>query len=336
MFREWAQTVILLAGLVTVMSIVSFSVIPFDNFLIGEIQNMGHIFIFGFTSLVILRILTTLLKHLGKKLSNVYYYAFFISLALGVLTEILQIPGARDADPFDVLRDMVGILVFLSIWMVVDRKPDRLPKALIGIKRWLISGSLALLVIILIPSLVKAYSAIYKLNEFPVICDFDSTWDQYFLKARNLTFKRTKLPSDMIHFSDSVVGLIAPVKGEYPSLIFSNVKTDWTGFDTLSFTVYSDIEQNIPLIIRINDKKHNNNYDDRYNQQLIVEKGVNKYHILLTDVENAPRSRKMDMKNVKSIVVFFGNYEKSWVLYLDDFKLHKANSVSSGNRESRS
>lgn len=319
----WFGPLCLLIGLIVITAIVSFYEFPFSSMMWSEIQNVGHIFVFGLLSIIILKLLNSILD-LNKTVPPYnYLYSLILALLLGIITEVLQIPGPRDADPMDVLRDLIGIVVFLAIFMAADKRLIK-KAAWFNNKRrqLLVIGAAVILAVSLAPAAIKGYAIMYKIREFPTLCDFDSRWDELFIQTHKLNFKRVRLPSEMHSYTESYVGFISPKPSKYSSLELVDAKRNWTGFDTVSFVIYSDMGKDIPLNLRINDEAHNNMYNDRFNQQLIIKKGINKFNISTDAIENAPRSRLMNMKQIESIIIFFYDYKDSCALYVDDIKLH--------------
>ena len=88
-----------------------------------------------------------------------------------------------------------------------------------------------------------------------------------------------------------------------------------------SFSIYSENTEVVNIELRINDKKHNNNYNDRFNRTFSIKSGNNNISIPLEDIAKAPESRFMDMQNMYLIVLFSAQPENEFTLYFDNFKL---------------
>jgi len=109
--------------------------------------------------------------------------------------------------------------------------------------------------------------------------------------------------------------------GEYPGVSLSYPPRDWRGYRTLVFDVFLDKAADMPLTVRINDLKHNEQYDDRYNGRFLLHPGENTILVDLGEVEHAPKGRSMDMGNISVLCMFSYNLKSPRTVYFDNFRL---------------
>jgi len=96
---------------------------------------------------------------------------------------------------------------------------------------------------------------------------------------------------------------------------------DWRGYGSLSFDVFLEGPTPLEITVRINDRKHNDEFTDRYNKGFRLHPGDNHISIRLSDVKNAPRARMMDMGNITNICIFSYNLKEPRSMYFDNFRL---------------
>ena len=101
-------------------------------------------------------------------------------------------------------------------------------------------------------------------------------------------------------------------------------REDWRGYQWLAFEIFNPGQDLLQLIIRINDKAHDqegHQYSDRFNRDLKVNPGWNHFEIPLAEIESAPSTRKMDLGNMLGLELFATNLEKPRVIFFEDFRL---------------
>ena len=90
----------------------------------------------------------------------------------------------------------------------------------------------------------------------------------------------------------------------------------------------SDILRNMAGILAglcyasaVHDKFHNQDYVDRYNKTLHLEQGINEFDIPLSQIEQGPLGRELDLTNVAGIVLFVSERKNSLQIELSDIYL---------------
>jgi hypothetical protein len=271
--------------------------------LLQELQNAGHALLFGVVSVLFLTD-----RKAGKGL---YLRAFLLTLAFGIATELMQWVEGRDAELMDVVRDGLGAAAFLGVtWTIYYRTTPG--------KNFLIRlVSVCALLGVFCPSLLTAAALMHRWRRFPVIQDFDTTISTRFCSPGKIHLDFVSAPwnaeerAAQVTFEPALYSGFA-IEGPWPN---------WAGHQDLTFTVYSALRQTVRLEIRIHDMHHNNEYSDRFNQELSIQPGLNAVEIPLIAVQSSLRGRQMDLGGIQAIGLFVVQSAKSFDLCFSRFQL---------------
>jgi hypothetical protein len=294
--------------------------IPGDTFLTREIQNAMHFPFFGILSLLVLGTLSLFFGKISRL--KLYFLAFSITLLVGILHEYSQIIGPRDADISDLLKDAVGGVTFLGLYMIFDkkmtgirRKRDR------SIKILIIAVATLLILSVIAPIALWGGAYLYRNNNFPTICDFESFWEAKFLITKGSVLKTVIAPYTKEISTENTVGKLTFLTRNYPGFIIEEPYPDWSDYESFEFIVFSELNYSVFICIRIEDSRHNKDYSDRFNKTLKVDPGLNDISIPLTEIQRAPLNRELDMMDIRAIHLFVPKPDKEIVLYFDDIRL---------------
>ena len=273
-----------------------------------EVFEYGHLPLFGLIAIGFAFIFN---RNKTQAQARPYVYAWMITVALGIITEIIQIimPG-RYFELHDMLFDAIGAGCFLII-------AYPFPNNGIPAKRIFRAAALAVILAGTAPIFFAASDEITMHKSFPLIGSFESALEmgrwggqesEISLSASHATHGEYSLKADLL-------------PGEYPGISLNYLKRDWRGYDRLTFDVF--LEWNTPqrITVRINDKDHNNEYDDRYNKSFVLDPGSNTVVIDLKEVKAAPKGRNMDMGNIVNTCIFSYHLAEPRTLYFDNFRL---------------
>ena len=81
--------------------------------------------------------------------------------------------------------------------------------------------------------------------------------------------------------------------------------------------------QPVDVYVRIHDVHHEGEATDRFSRRLTLMPGANPIAISLKDVKFAPETRAMNMRRVRSVMLFANAPEQAIELYLGDFRLER-------------
>jgi hypothetical protein len=299
--------------------------LPGDTYLIRAIHNAGHFPFFGILSLLLFALVSVFFDdNVGNRIW-IYFMAFIFSAAIGLLHEFSQIIGPRDADIWDFGRDISGAVSFLGLRLFYDRKMrDSLTGRYRRIRVLIAFMIFILISINLIPIIAWGRAYVYRNRNFPLICGFESTWEEKFLNGRDAEIRRTRPPENWGNGEDRHVGKVTFLSAIYPDLEIEEPYPDWTGYDFFVFEVFMEMDSTVYLTVRIEDFYHNDEYEDRFNRTIVVEPGFNRISIPLGEIRTAPATRNMDMSNIRSIHLFVYRPSEEYVLYFDNFRLEKS------------
>jgi VanZ family protein len=276
--------------------------------------NAGHALVFGLVALLALGALFGL----GLRGRSAYAAALFATLALGLLSEWLQV-GNPDRNPSlgDWLRDAGGAVVALGFAGLLRRD--------VGSPAW---GALtALLAIACLAVMLAPLGALwldYRARDaaFPVLCCQTGDWERRFLGHSHVDIEPAAPPG--LVAAESFQRLrFSPAR--WPGLKMAEVHPDWSGYDVLAFDIYAEVPPPVELVLRIDDFDRDRlNYTDRFNLDLWLEPGLNSFRVPIEDVLAAPAGRRMDPRRMAKIFLFANGPSVPFTLYWNGFRLETA------------
>ena len=164
-------TVIVSIGMIALVVLAHVHEPVMGSHLADHVLNSLHGPGFAFVSVAILLIL----RVLRTGLSN-YLIAAMVAGFIGLVSEVVQIPGPRDASASDLLADLVGITAGLGCIAVFDRSIRQ--KA----KRWHLVGlgtaATIATAVAFVPTVLYAYAAVSQWRAMPVILSFERFWER--------------------------------------------------------------------------------------------------------------------------------------------------------------
>lgn len=306
---------------VLIVVLVTFLDIPSTTKFARECQNTGHTIVFGILSVLVLKLLRGGGAVGGSRLLYHYVASFCVALSAGILVEAVQFVSGRDADIYDVVRDVAGIGSFLGGYFVFDRYPVHGPgtykrlKVLIGVL------SAALFLAAMFPITRLAMDYLQRNVAFPVLVDFASTWYLDFVTPHNAIIQVVGAPHGWRRLSGDSVAKITLLAGPRPGFEIEEPREDWTGYTELRFSVFSSNEHPVKLTIRVHDKAHNQHYADRFNRGIDIKRGENRVRIALQDMRSAPDGREMTMNEIAGVMLFATRLEQPIELYVSNIRL---------------
>ena len=290
---------------------------PGGELIWSALFDAGHAPLFGLLALVLLGLARVLFPAGGVARWGHYVAAFALTVMLGMLSELVQVAGPRNADIADALRDTAGAAAFLLVALSFER-------GLIGRRAALARGLAALLfVAAIVPTLqvVAAYRG--RDAAFPRLCDFRSSWERAFVRAHGGELHWVPLPEGLGTDPDERVGRMRFVSRRFPGLHLNELHPDWTGYRSLAFTIYSGLDRPVGVTLKVDDLDHGDVGTSRYDVPLIVEPGVNEVSIPLERIRAVERGRDLDMGRMCHLLIMAVRPEKSFTLYFDAFRLEE-------------
>jgi len=286
------------------------------------ISNASHIPIFGIAALLILWITRDLPAFNRFRPITHYLISLVCSVNLALFSEIIQILGPRDADIGDLVRDIIGIVVFLGIYATFDSKLNNSIKKPKIYNNNLIRIILPVIIIIpLIPGIKGSLSYFHRSRQFPAINSFDSNLERQYMEISNADVDFVNPPPGFKTRAHKKVCEIVFHPAQYPGIKILEPEPDWSLYQTLKLDVYSETDSDIVLAIAIADRSHNHEFNDRYTQTFTIKTGINEISISLEDIKKAPKNREINIKEIASILIFLVKPEIETILYFDNILL---------------
>lgn len=297
--KGWLTALVILA----IMALVELFYIPGTNQLLLELNNAGHLPVFGILAVAMLHLVKLVRPALRQNPQRAYLMAFVFAVALGALSEGIQYYGPRDADPIDLARDVIGAASFLALYAAL-RDPDlfesrrssgafRNKLLLFTAVLWLLGGWSLL-----------TWSAAFanRSRILPVLCDFSSSLSTRFLDPNEATLERgvvslaTGLESrgTRLHFEGA----------ERPGVDLFDVYPDWTGHDSLVLEVTVEEDFGLMLGLAVYDRKNNEKPDDKFSTVFAVDPGRHRIAVSLGQIITGPRNRRLDLTLVDGVEIF--------------------------------
>jgi hypothetical protein len=301
----------------------------------AALQDWGHVPLFGLFAGVLLALMRSA-SFSSRALpgGRAHQAAFAAAVALGALTELAQRfqPG-RTASLADLARDALGAGCVLALAASFEPalRAGRLWRS--RARRWTVRGvALAALLAVSAPLASLAWDYAERDRAFPRLLSFESAWEERFLTLQSAELVATPPPP----------GLAAAPHGErvgrltlspeaaravdftgYSGFFIDEPYPDWRAYRTLRFSVFSERPAPITLSLRIEDEAHqrDNTPGDRFNHDFSVVQGMNEIEIPLSEVERAPRTRRMDMERIRIVHLFVYLPDTPLRVHLDDWRL---------------
>jgi hypothetical protein len=159
--------------------------------------------------------------------------------------------------------------------------------------------ALSCVAIFLTPVVRMARAYVHRNGQFPVIADFHSRIEKYWTLSFGVNREIVDDALEVDLFAD-----------EFPGVSFHEPVPDWRRYRTLIIDLENPADEPLHLGVRVHDRRHNFNFNDRFNRRYDLVAGERRtLRIALDDIRHGPRQRLMDMAHISDITLFRG--EKS-------------------------
>ena len=138
--------------------------------------------------------------------------------------------------------------------------------------------------------------------QFPVIADFNSPLDRYFVSAHGID-ARVSLAGTTQNALRITIDPEHP--GEYPGIAFYEPAPDWSGYEALVIDLANPEEQPLKLTLRVHDRRHNKLFADRYNETFVIAPHEeSRIRVPTRTIKAAPAGREMDLSQIATLILF--------------------------------
>jgi hypothetical protein len=111
---------------------------------------------------------------------------------------------------------------------------------------------------------------------------------------------------------------------QYSGVSLGYFDSDWSGFHTLSVSIFNAESSLLSLTLRIHDQQHSRSsqlFQDRFNRSFALRPGWNHLEIPLQDIATAPESRRMDLSAIENLGFFVVAEKTEMTIYMDQLVL---------------
>jgi hypothetical protein len=170
----------------------------------------------------------------------------------------------------------------------------------------LLSGAL-----IVVPIVVTTVAHIRRASLLPQLVQLNSVLGRHFLLASEA------------HFVSTGEGiLVQPDRGRWPGISLEEVWPDWRAYSALLIDVTNPNTQNLRILVRIDDRRPDPQYTDRYNQQFQLEPQSRRViRIPLAEIESAPKGPVIDLAHMQKIALFEDGSAPTYAFCLNSLRL---------------
>jgi hypothetical protein len=320
--RRWQQIAPPLLGIVALMLFLTFGRPPSDSHGWRTAFDVGHVPLFGLTSLLMLRLVRV--WRTGERPESAdFLVALLATTVLSLVSETAQIgqPG-RHASVGDAVNNLIGAVCFLGI--VAALRP-RLWRGLGAdgplAARLVFAVALLSLAIAMMPLAGMAWSYSMRRAALPVLADFSAGWQRPFLSVARSELERVRAPAAWPDQAGRRVALLTFRDAPWPGVTVREPWPDWSGFENLRFQVWSELEAPVEIVLRVDDGHRERPHSDRYNGSFIITPGLNDFTVPLQTIARGPRQREMDMADISQFILFSRRPDEPYQLYFGPFWL---------------
>ena len=280
----------------------------------GKLRNALHAP--GFAVLALASLLA-LRKIFSTRLAYIYSATLCVVVALS--GEALQYFGSRDAELYDLAHDLLGTGAALLTATAFDPKLSNL-RAPFSQSVRLIVG-IVLSIGALQPAAWLTYALAQKHLSAPEVLSFDQKWEGEIFEAYGKATVRLVSAPPNWKSENNTIARIASGKSKYSGIEIEPI-SDWSDYESLSFVASSTTGKPESWTVRIHDRVHNNEYEDRFTSTFQIHEQPEKVTIPLDSLRQSPNSRNMNLQEVSSIIIFANDPEGVSEMYLDDLRLN--------------
>jgi hypothetical protein len=251
--------------------------------------------------------------------SNInYVLAAVIAMGVGLISEIAQIPGTRNAEAKDLLIDALGIFGALGIAASFDKNARRvLPK---WAKLALPAAACLALVAVSVSALRLGHALIRQQLAFPTLLTFENRWES---AAYGQTRRRkpTLVAAPSSWPGDGSVVARAVESGRWGIFLSLYPQPDWSGYGALSFLAASAGEEFSMSACIINKRPSRTSRGNFYCKRVQVGPAPQKYSIAFSEIESGTKTQSFDFSRVQEVVFSAAEPDTDVVLLIDEIRL---------------
>ena len=287
-----------IAAIVFLLSLVVFAQFHEPTRFAHTLQKLAHPVTFGGIALLFL----TLLRDQKPRPFGSYVAAFALTVFCGACTEVAQAFVARDPSLLDVLRDALGASTALTGFATLfpDGDARRSGRRLAG-TLFVFVG----LAIMLAPISISVAAYAHRDLGFPTLLETCSPLDRYFLGHGGADLEVAPATGATTSPCRRVLSVRFDSAPSYAGISIDEPYPDWRTMHTLVLELRNPGEFALPLVLRVHDRAHNYQFQDRFNLVFALPaRGRREIAIRIAEIEHAPAGRLMDLSHIAGVMVF--------------------------------
>ena len=168
--------------------------------------------------------------------------------------------------------------------------------------------------LIVIPTALTTAAYVQRNSLLPQLLQLNSSLGRRFLAAPEAHFVATTDGSLRVQ----------PDRGRWPGLSLVEVWPDWRAYSTLVIDLSNTGTQAFSIFVRIDDRRPDPHYKDRYNQQFeLAPLSRRIIRIPVSVIESAPTGSKIDLAHIDRIMLFEDGSTPTYIFYLNSLRLEQ-------------
>ncbi|MCU7849638.1 MAG: hypothetical protein KZQ89_16930 [Candidatus Thiodiazotropha sp. (ex Lucinoma kastoroae)] len=212
----------------------------------------------------------------------------------------MQYAIGREASLYDLLMNAMGVTAGGFLFSGIIRRS--IPRGLS------VLAAVLLFVIAFSGPLYWLFVSQVRNTNFPMLVNLEGMAASAFLQGSNggdvrIINRPANWPADIAADQEHCT-IVLLEEGAWPGVRLIEPEPDWRGYQSLELSLYSEQQRMLPLSLRINDRAHNNQFKDRFNQRLELSYGYNHFTIPLKEIEKSPSGRRLDLSTITNLLIF--------------------------------
>ncbi|MBL0122394.1 MAG: VanZ family protein [Betaproteobacteria bacterium] len=308
--KDIAFTIIVAVAIGLLAALVVFAGLPSSTKFMHVLHKTGHPLAFGLIALLVLTLLTKRKGLLARPAWIRYLAAFIAAVVVGAVTEIGQLFTHRGASVVDVMYDAVGAIACLAGHAGI--LGGRIVPKPLGLWLGLLSVALLATAVALGPLIWCLAAYAERDARFPIMMQNPSALGMFFVSSDAGNVSITRLPgigegggAQQNDVNEAPVLKVAIDKGRYPGLQITEPFPKWSGYQALAVDIINPGESEMELVIRVHDRPHNFEYDDRFNRSIIIgARTRTTIMVPLQELQHGPKRRLLNLDAIANLAIF--------------------------------
>jgi hypothetical protein len=306
-----AAIVIAIAALLSLLLFVS---VPGQGLGYQVSLNASHGPIFAVVAVLVL----LMLEPAERSGTIAYVNAFFVTVGLGILIEIVQTVAGRPGQSFDVMTDAAGAAAGLGLWTLIERRRSGAEsRPVAGGPWWPLAIALIGATLVAWPPLHAARAYAQRSAQFPIVAQFREPRDLTFVTTDGAGVAIVDLPAPWAQRVGERALRLGFDAAHAPAVQVVEPSPDWRGYTVIAADLTNPTDKEVGLTLRIHDATHDWSHEDRLNLPVVLApRARTTIRVALSEVQAAPASRPMDLGHIANVMLFGRPAERPGEIYV--------------------